>query len=132
VTYAFLRHRSPLQCSVGLRHVARLADGREVLLLDDRGFTSRLRFALGDRNEPIGDAISDGAARQALESDARTCVGPDEPPPGCTWQEAVHAHNALLADVLLAAGVSISAEDVGTLPHDVVLDDALREATQPR
>jgi hypothetical protein len=44
----------------------------------------------------------------------------------------VRAHNTWLADVLRAAGAAISVDDVGELPHDVVVDDALREATEPR
>ena len=141
VTYASLGHRSPREYSVSLRHVARLSDGREVLLLDDRGFATGLRFAAQSQEEldallrdaeSIQDALSYGTTREELESTARTCVGPDEPRPGETWDDAVREHNARLADTLRAAGAAISAEDVGRLPHDVVLDDALREATEPR
>lgn len=141
VTYAFLTHRSPRRYSVDLRHVARLADGREVLLLDNRGFSRALGFAADSGEEldlmlreaeAIGDALSYDATREDLESAARMCVGPDEPRPDGNWEEAEHAHYVWLADVLRAAGVAISVEDVGRLPHDVVLDDALREATQPR
>ena len=140
MTYAFLEHRSSREYSVKLRHVARLADGREVLLLDDRGFGSTLGFAADTQEEldemlaeaeSIQDALKDATTREELESTARTCVGPDGPLPGQTWQEAVRGHNTWLADRLRAAGAAISVEDVARLPHDVVLDNALRQATEP-
>jgi hypothetical protein len=116
VTYASLRELTSSRYSVDLRHFARLDDGREILLLDDRGFSGASRSA--------GITLS----RQQVELDARTCVGPDEPVGEQTWEQVEARHWEFIAERLGAAGVTISADEVGLLEHDVVLDERLRAA----
>jgi len=116
VTYATLRELTSSSYSVGLRHVARLADGQEILLLDDRGFS-------------VG-SISPGIilTREQVELDARTCVGPGEPVDQQTWTQVEAQHATFIAERLRLAGVTIDADEVSHLEHDVVLDERLRAA----
>jgi hypothetical protein len=115
VTYATLRELTPSRLSVDLRHVARLPDAREVLLLDDRGFTW---------SGPVGVDLT----REQVEFDARTCVGPDEPVDPQTREHMEESHWAFIVDRLRAAGVTTSADEVRRLDHEVVFDERLRVA----
>jgi hypothetical protein len=116
VTYATLRELTSSSYSVRLRHVARLADGREILRLDDRGFSA------GSSSPGII------LTREQVELDARTCVGPDEPVDPETWTQAEAQHATVIAERLRVAGVTIDADEVHRLEHDVVLDERLRAA----
>jgi hypothetical protein len=98
--------------SVQARHEAVLADGRRVLLLDDRGWSSS------------GGWATTSAAD--VEETARVVVGPDEPVQGHTREDAEADHWAYLARILRRHGVRADAEDLARLPHDVVLGDRLR------
>jgi hypothetical protein len=110
VTYASLRELTAERCSVDLRHVARLTDGREILLLDDRGFSW---------SGPVGGSLT----REQVDLDARTCVGPDEP-----VEDVSASHWRFLVERLRVAGVTTSVDEVSGLEHDVVLDERLRAA----
>jgi hypothetical protein len=116
VTYASLREVTSSRYGVDLRHFARLDDGREILLLDDRGFNG------GSHSAGIP------SSREQVELDARTCVGPDEPVDQQTWEQVEARHWEFIAERLGAAGVTIRADEVGRLEHDVVLNERLRTA----
>jgi hypothetical protein len=116
VTYASLRELTSSTYSVDLRHVARVADGREILLLDDRGF--------GGRSSVAGIMLT----REQLELDARACVGPDEPVDQQTWEQVEARHWELLTERLRHAGLTTSVEQLRHVEHDVVLDERLRAA----
>jgi hypothetical protein len=118
VTYAQLVELTATSLSVSLRHVARRADGREILLLDDRGFT------YGSSRGPAAPT------RESVERDARVCVGPDEPTDGQTREHVDAAHRERIAGRLRAAGEQVDAAQVSRLAHDVVLDDALERALE--
>jgi hypothetical protein len=120
----------PRQMSVSALHEAVLEDGRRVLLLDDRGWTSAaLTASWGE--------VPEGESRRAqldtwaltsvedIEETARVVVGPDEPPHGYSQEEAEAAHWAYLADVLRKQGVVVDAVALKRLPHDVVLSERL-------
>ena len=120
------------QTSFSARHEAVLLDGRRVLLLDDRGWSSSLHIAF-----LAGDA-SDGDSRREqppdiwamtsvedIEQTARMVVGPDEPTNGYSQEDAEQGHWAYLSDVLGQHGVVVDASDLRRLPHDVVLSDRL-------
>jgi hypothetical protein len=118
------------QMSVSARHEAVLEDGRRVLLLDDRGWTSAaLTASWGE--VPDGGSRRDQLDTWALtsvediEETARVVVGPDEPPEGYSQADAEADHWARLADVLRQQGVVVDAEDLKRLPHDVVLSERL-------
>ena len=99
---------------------ALLADGRRMLLLDDRGWS--------------GSGPPDIWARTSMEEmvfTARTVVGPDEPPPGRTQEEEAAGHWAALAGTLQQQGVAVDGSELAQLPHDVVLSDRLLARLNP-
>lgn len=97
--------------SVSARHDAVLTDGRRVLLLDDRGWSS---------NQPWA-----GLTVEDVEETARMVVGPDEPPDGRSREEEDAAHWSHLAAVLQAHRVTVGPEELRRLPHDVLLGERL-------
>jgi hypothetical protein len=115
------------QMSVSARHEAVLADGRRVLLLDDRGWTSsalRASWVGADvEREPLDSwALS---SVEEIEETARVVVGPDEAPDGYSQEEMEASHWAYLAGVLGQQGVVVDAVELKRLPHDVVLSERL-------
>jgi hypothetical protein len=121
----------PRQMSVSARHEAVLADGRRVLLLDDRGWTSAALTAYGgeapeDHSREDQSDIWAVTSVEDIEEMARIVVGPDEPPDGYSQEEAEAAHWAYLADVLREQGIVVDAMELKRLPHDVVLSERLR------
>jgi hypothetical protein len=123
VTIADLRETTdPREMSVAARHEAVLDDGRRVVLLDDRGWTSGLRGAGVDEST---DAWRFASEREITET-ARVVVGPDQAFGGRTQADMERDHWSWLARKLCAAGVRIDAGELRALPHDVVLGDRLR------
>ena len=114
------------------RHDAVLLDGRRVLLLDDRGWSSSAltAFQAGDASDrdPTREQQPDIWAMTSvedIEQTARMVVGPDEPFDGSSKEDAERGHWAYLSDVLRKHGVVVDALDLRRLPHDVVLSDRL-------
>ena len=72
------------QLSVSARHEAELPDGRRVLLLDDRGWTSsrHTAFQAGGAESTREQQLDTWATTsvEEIEQTARMVVGPDEPP----------------------------------------------------
>lgn len=97
--------------SVSARHEAVLADGRRVLLLDDRGWASTQPWAVASAGE--------------VRETTRTVVGPDEAAPGQSYEEAAAGHWATLAGTLRRQGVAVDPDDLRRLPHEVVLSPRL-------
>jgi hypothetical protein len=121
----------PRRMSVSARHEAVLADGRRVLLLDDRGWTAAALTASWVGEVPDGDSWRDQTdiwavtSAEDVEETARVVVGPDEPPDGHSQADAEADHWAYLADVLRQQGVVVDAMELKRLPHDVVLSERL-------
>jgi hypothetical protein len=120
----------PRQMSVSALHEAVLEDGRRVLLLDDRGWTSSaLTASWGE--VPDGESRRDQLDTWALtsvediEETARVVVGPDEPAEGRSQADAEADHWAHLADVLRQQGVVVDTLELKQLPHAVVLSERL-------
>lgn len=111
VTFADVDDRKP-GYAAAVRHTAVLSDGREIVLLDDRGWSSGRR----DESETIDD----------LERFARMVVGPDEPWGGRTRAEMEAGHWTTLAKKLEDAGIDVDANTLRAVPHEVVLSDRLR------
>jgi hypothetical protein len=118
------------QMSVSARHEAVLTDGRRVVLLDDRGWTSAaLTASWGE--VPDGGSRRDQLDTWALtsvediEETARVVVGPDEPADGYSQEEMEAGHWAYMADVLRQQGVVVRSVELKRLPHDVVLSERL-------
>ena len=116
VTFVDFRDTAaPGQMSVSARHEAQLADGRRVLLLDDRGWSS-------SGNVPD---IWAATTVEDIEETARSVVGPDEPFAGRSQEHMEAEHWAYLAGVLRERGVVVDAVRPRGLPHDVVLSEPL-------
>jgi hypothetical protein len=119
------------QMSVSARHEAVLADGRRVLLLDDRGWHSTAVRAYWGGEVPDDDSPRDQLDSWAMtsvediEETTRVVVGPDEPPNGYTQEYMEAAHWSYLAGVLREQGVVADPLDLRRLPHDVVLSQRL-------
>jgi len=110
-TLVDLDERDPNGCSVSVRHDAVLSDGRQVVLLDDRGWTSS-RWV-------------DSETIDEVKRTARMVVGPDEPPSGRTRAEMEANHWATLEWKLENAGIRADGVELKALPHEVVLSDRL-------
>lgn len=109
---------------------AELLDGRQIVLLDDRGWNSSPLLVGGGRpSNPWSYETQEN-----VEETARTVVGPDEPADGESHDEAARMHWSFLAAALEANGVATSGDELQSLPHDVVLSDRLlrRIHRQPR
>jgi hypothetical protein len=125
------------QMSVSARHEAVLTDGRRVLLLDDRGWTSSALKASwvgeipdsGSRPEQLDTWAMTSV--EDIEETARVVVGPDEPPEGRSQEDAEADHWAYLADVLRQQGLVVDALELKRVPHDVVLSERLLERIGP-
>jgi hypothetical protein len=115
------RTGSDRDMSVSARLEAVLADGRRVVLLDGRGWTSSLR---GFRADDM-DVWATSSEAEIAET-ARAVVGPDEAYGGRSQSEMDAGHWTTLAETLRAEGVEAGADDLRRLPHDVVLTERLR------
>jgi|SRR5947209_14555526 len=117
LTFADLDGRDPRACSISARLVAELAEGRHIVLLDDRGWTSS------------GGVASLSA--EDVERTARVVVGPDEPWGGRTRAEIESGYWATLEQEVQAAGVGAASSDMAALANDVEISDRLRRLLKP-
>jgi hypothetical protein len=117
--------------SVEVRHDAVLADGRHVVLLDGRGWSSSLGVYSTDGTPPPHDwrdrlpSAWSFETVESLQETARVVVGPDEPPAGRTHAEMEAGHWDALAGVLRQQGVEVGAAELSRLPHHVELSERL-------
>ena len=119
--------------SMSARQEAELADGRRLLILDGRGWTSGLMIVSrndGTANEEVPDIWAVTTVEE-IEDSARTVVGPDEPYDGYTREEIEAGHWAHLSDVLRQQGITADADELKQLPHDVVLSERLLARLRP-
>lgn len=100
--------------SVSARHEAVLANGRRVLLLDDRGWSES-----GPPNIWAMTSIED------IVGTTRVVVGPDEPFGGRSYEDMEADHWAQLTGTLRQHGIVAEALELKRLPHDVVLSERL-------
>ncbi|MEV8624422.1 hypothetical protein [Streptomyces sp. NPDC051079] len=107
------------QMSVTARLEAVLADGRSVVLLDDRG------WSWGWSSSAPTDAHP-RISLEDVEADARTVVGPDEPYDGRTQEQMAADHWSFLAARLEKHGGDVEAHEWERLPHEVALTERLR------
>ena len=108
------------QMSVSARHEAVLVNGRRVLLLDDRGWSSS--------RPPDVWAVT---SVEEIVDTARMVVGPDEPFGGHSQEDMEADHWAHLAEVLRQHGIVADALELKRLPHDVVLSERLLARVGP-
>jgi hypothetical protein len=95
-----------------------LDDGRRVTLLDDRGWTQ--------------SGAASGMEEQEATETARVVVGPDEPFEGHTQESMASDHWGALAARLGDDGVSVDADELSRLPHEVVLGPTLQARLRRR
>lgn len=105
--------RDRVSCSAHLR--VETTDGQAIPLLDDRGWSSS-----GPADIWAYQTVED------IESTARAVVGPDEPRPGETYDEADDEHWGALADTVRRYGVEIDPAELAALPHDVELSSSVQ------
>lgn len=98
--------------TVSARHEAELVDGRRVLLLDDRGWSS--------------SGVWGTTTAAGMRETARVVVGPDEPFGDHSAEDMATGHWAFLGGVLRDRGVEIDPVQLRRLPHDVVLGPRVR------
>jgi hypothetical protein len=120
------------QMSVSARHEAVLGNGRRVLLLDDRGWSSSLGAAWSVEEAPDDDSWREGmpdiwalTSVEDIVATARVVVGPDEPFGGRSHEDMDADHWAHLTEVLRQQGIVADALELERLPHDVVLSARL-------
>jgi hypothetical protein len=113
-------HPDARSISVSARLEAVLDDGRRLVLLDDRGWTSSLRGADADEAD-----IWAGTSEDEIAETARVVVGPDEPFGGRSQADMETDHWNALSGKLRAQGVTISGSELMQLAHNVVLSDRL-------
>lgn len=101
-------HDDAHRMSMSARLDAVLADGRRVVLLDDRGWSE----------SPVGETSVADTARTA-----RDVVGPDEAFAGRTQADMNADHWRHLTRLLRGRGVAVEAAELRALPHDVELSD---------
>ena len=94
--------------SLSARHDAVLADGRRIVLLDDRGWSGALR---------------DSLPQDEVVRTARMVVGPDAPFEGQTQAGMEADHWNSLARKLRLEGIEIDVDELKALPHDVQMSD---------
>ena len=118
--------------SVSARHEAELPDGRRVLLLDDRGWSSTSLIASGEGEVPEEQPDSWATwSVEDIEETTRAVVGPDEPFEGSSQEDAERVHWTYLSDVLRRHGVVVDPLGLKRLPHDVVLSERLLARVGP-
>ena len=98
------------EMSLSARHEAVLGDGRHLLLLDDRGWSSSLevfraeQLAEGDSSEEDLPDIWSLESVEDIEETARVVVGPDEPFEGRSQEDMEASHWDELAGILRRQG----------------------------
>lgn len=103
-----------VDASFSARLDAVLADGRRVVVLDDRGWTTALRSTGGGALPDVWSTMT----AEEVRGTARDVVGPDDDGP-----EGEASYWAFLADILRRQGVDVAADDLRRVPHEVVLSD---------
>jgi hypothetical protein len=121
------------QMSVSARHDAVLTDGRRVLLLADRGWSSLSSLSAAWKGD-VSDLDSwredqpdiwATTSIEDIEETARAVVGPDEPFDGRSQEDVEAGHWTYLSEVLRQHGVVVDPLDLKRLPHEVVLSKRL-------
>jgi hypothetical protein len=107
--------------SFSARFDAVLADGRRLVVLDDRGWSGSTFDRHGRSLDPWA-----GTTARETEDAARTVVGPDEPFADRTHEDMAADHWARIAAELGRQGVEADPGELRRLPHDVELGERLR------
>jgi len=105
-----------------------LAEGRQIVLLDDRGWGGTLSWAGEPSEEELRQFESLSAwsfeTVEQLEREARSVVGPDDEDEAAYWN--------WLAEKLQRKGIDVGGDELSRLPHDVELSDRVLARIGPR
>jgi hypothetical protein len=128
VTFVDIHDVSASQLSFAARHDALLADGRRIVLLNDRGWSQSSMHVFSDpespnRQEPPSPWV--GVTREQVEETARTVVGPDGAYGDYTQAQLDEGHWSYLSAALEEQGVEVDGTVLRALPHEVELSDRL-------
>jgi hypothetical protein len=117
LTFVDIDDRDTRGLSVSALHQAVLDDGRRIVLLDDRGWTS----SRGAAAAPVDE----------IKRTARVVVGPDEPWGAQSRTDAETLHWETLVRTLREHRVVADAATLSALPHEVELSSrALAESAR--
>jgi hypothetical protein len=112
------------QMSFSARHEAVLEDGRRLILLDDRGWsTSFLLPAAGPGPARDRADFWAGTSVEDIEETSRWVVGPDEPFDGRSQEDMERDHWTYLTEILRQQGIAVDTDELKGLPHEVVLSE---------
>lgn len=92
-------------------HQAQLDDGRLLVVLDDRGWSTNQKCSMATASE--------------IRETARMVVGPDEPLHGRSQADAVRGYWLFIQDILARQDVAVPLDELQRLPHDVVFGPKL-------
>lgn len=104
--------------SVSVLLEAELANGRSLVVLDDRGWNSSQPW---DQVQP-----------EQIRETARTVVGPDEPYGEQTMADAVTAYWDYIRRILAEYGIESRSTELQAIPHEVVLSERVLERLKHR
>ena len=113
VSFADISDPASETVEVSVLHQAELDNGKLVLLLDDRGWSSSARWS--------------DAQLQDLEETARVVVGPDEPYGAQSREDAENGYWSFIQEVLARQGVEVGVAELRRTRHDVVLSKRLQD-----
>jgi hypothetical protein len=129
VTFVDLDDGNASQLSFSARQDAVLADGRRIVLLNDRGWSQSNLYFSSDRESPVREEPSapwEGVTRKQVEE---TCAGKrwGRMPltRGYTQAEMDEGHWSYLAAALEEHGVEVDGIVLRALSHEVELSDHL-------
>jgi len=106
--------------SFSISEFVTLEDGRRVILHEDRGFT----IGLGSSRETAAD-LRRGLTLEVLTQQALNVVLPDDDVPA-----EAHPYS-WLAELARARGLKVSADNLRSLPYEVIFTDELRRWLAP-
>lgn len=127
VTFVDLDEASDSQLSFSARHDVLLADGRRIVLLNDRGWSQSRPISFSDGESPMPREPSSPweVTRGHIEETARSVVGPDPAYGEYVQAEMDAAHWEYLSAKLEEQGVDVVRADLVALPHEVELSSRL-------
>ncbi|HEV8656281.1 MAG TPA: hypothetical protein VGR85_12295 [Candidatus Limnocylindria bacterium] len=103
-----------------VREFVTLEDGRRAILHEDRGFA----IGLGSSRETVAD-LRRGETIESLTRNVLAVVLPDDDVPA-----EAHPYS-WLADLARARGLNVSADDLRSLPYEVIFTDEVRRWLAP-
>jgi hypothetical protein len=127
VTFVDRDHWDGSQLSFSARQDAVLADGRRIVLLNDRGWSQSNLYSSGNESPMREERSSpwEGVTRERVEETAREVVGPEAAYGACTQADSDEGHWSYLSAALGEHGIEVDGAVLRALSHEVELSDRL-------